>query len=64
MRSIGTTLPWQVLPHAFRMFLKSKLPQPKTPVIEAGSSFSSWALPDPLIPYDRIYGRRLARSPE
>ena len=61
LRSLRSTLPLQVLPSAARV-LRAAAPPALT--VRAGESFADWTLPNPLVPYDRIYERRFAgRTP-
>jgi cellulose synthase/poly-beta-1,6-N-acetylglucosamine synthase-like glycosyltransferase len=52
-----------VLPFVLRMFLKSlwRRARQSPRVIRPGVAFSRWQMPEAMIPYDRIYERRLKR---
>jgi glycosyltransferase involved in cell wall biosynthesis len=63
MRAARSSLAFQVLPYAIRLVTKRLLatPRPGQPVVRPGAPFSSWEMPPPLIPYDRIYQRTYER---
>jgi glycosyltransferase involved in cell wall biosynthesis len=59
VRALRSPFAFQVLPLLMRFFsrqFRSGSTHPR--VISAGTRFSSWDLPQPLIPYDRIYRKR------
>ena len=57
VRSLRSTLALEVLPAAARVL---RAAPPPALTVRAGESFADWTLPDPLVPYDRIYARRFA----
>ena len=59
VRALRSPFAFQVLPLIVRLFsrqFRSRSTRPS--VISAGARFSTWDLPQPLVPYDRIYQRR------
>jgi len=59
VRALRSPFAFQVLPLLMRLFSRqfgSRSTRPS--VISAGARFSTWDLPQPLVPYDRIYQRR------
>jgi hypothetical protein len=59
VRALRSPFAFQVLPLLMRLFSRqfgSRSTRPS--VISAGARFSTWDLPQPLVPYDRIYERR------
>jgi hypothetical protein len=69
-KSIGWASPvWrsnlalQILPSVVWLFLRTLLwrRRPSPRAIGPGVYFSDWKMPQPLIPYDRIYERRFKR---
>lgn len=59
LRSLGSTVTLQALPYFVRVMTAYGRVSSRTgQVIGPGSAFASWPLPQSLIPYDRIYGRR------
>jgi glycosyltransferase involved in cell wall biosynthesis len=63
LRGLRSTLAFQILPYVLRCIsnrlLQRSRPSPR--IIGPGVGFSSWEMPQPLIPYDRIYQRRFKR---
>jgi hypothetical protein len=57
LRSLRSTIALEVLPAAARVL---RAAPPPALTVRAGESFADWTLPDPLVPYDRIYARRFA----
>ena len=62
-RAWRSGLALQVLPSVIVLFLKTFLwrGRPSSRIIGPGVRFSSWEMPQSLIPYDRIYQRRFNR---
>jgi hypothetical protein len=62
--ALRSHLALQVLPSVMWLFLKTLLwrRRPSPRIIGPGVRFSSWEMPQPPIPYDRIYQRRFKRS--
>jgi glycosyltransferase involved in cell wall biosynthesis len=60
-RAWRSSLALQVLPSVGWMFVKKLLrgARPGSRVVGPGERFSSWEMPQPPIPYERIYQRRL-----
>jgi len=59
VRALRSPFAFQVLPLLMRLFSRqfgSRSVRPRA--ISAGVRFSTWDLPQPLIPYDRIYQTR------
>ena len=58
--SLRSRLAFQVLPSVGRMLLKNALGRgrPGGRVVRTGDRFSDWDMPQPPIPYERIYQRR------
>jgi glycosyltransferase involved in cell wall biosynthesis len=59
VRALRSPFAFQVLPLLMRLFsrqFRSRSTRPS--VISAGARFSTWDLPQPLVPYDRIYQKR------
>ena len=59
VRALRLPFAFQVLPLLMRLFSRqfgSRSVRPRA--ISAGVRFSTWDLPQPLIPYDRIYQKR------
>ena len=59
VRALRSPFAFQVLPLLMRLFSRqfgSRSVRPRA--ISAGVRFSTWDLPQPLIPYDRIYQKR------
>jgi glycosyltransferase involved in cell wall biosynthesis len=58
--ALRSSLAFQVLPSIGWMLLKKLLrrAQPRSRVVCPGERFSSWDLPQPPIPYERVYERR------
>lgn len=56
-RALGSTVSFRILPHVVRLFWALLFSPDRTtsPIITAGVPFGRWAIPKPLIPYDRIY---------
>ena len=57
LRAWRSTLAFRILPDIIRLFLRKLLRNNRPPrrVIGPGVSFSNWEMPQPLIPYDRVY---------
>jgi hypothetical protein len=53
----------QTLPYIIRLFSKTLVRSGRSnqKIVRPGVRFSSWDMPQPLIPYDRIYNRRFKR---
>jgi glycosyltransferase involved in cell wall biosynthesis len=59
VRALRSRFAFQVLPLLIRLFSRQFRRRSTRPrVISAGARFSTWDLPQPLIPYDRIYRKR------
>jgi hypothetical protein len=59
VRALRSPFAFQVLPLLMRLFARQLGSWPIGPrAISAGVRFSTWDLPQPLIPYDRIYQKR------
>jgi len=59
VRALRSPFAFQVLPLLMRLFSRQFGSRSTGPsVISAGARFSTWDLPQPLVPYDRIYERR------
>jgi len=59
LRALRSPFAFQVLPLVMRLFsTQFRGPSTAPRVISAGARFSTWDLPQPLIPYDRIYQTR------
>ena len=58
--ALRSNLAFQVLPSVVWMFMKSFLrpARPGSRVVCPGERFSTWEMPQPPIPYERIYQRR------
>jgi glycosyltransferase involved in cell wall biosynthesis len=58
--ALRSTLAFQVLPSVGWMLLKNSLrrARPRSRVVRPGEHFSTWDMPQPPIPYARIYQRR------
>jgi len=65
-RALRSSVTRQILPSVSWLLVKSLLrPRRANPrVVRPGVRFSSWEMPRPLIPYDRIYERRFNRLSE
>ena len=63
LRALRSTLAIEVLPYAVRLSLNTLIRRSpgNRGVIRPGVRFSKWAVPEPVIPYDRIYERRFKR---
>jgi hypothetical protein len=63
VRALRSGLPLQILPYMIRLVSKVLLGRGRLRrrIIRPGTRFGSWALPEPLIPYDVIYSRRVTR---
>lgn len=62
VRALRSSLALAVLPYVLRLlFRRRRQARPASRVIRPGVDFSTWTLPEPLIPYDRIYERRGTR---
>jgi glycosyltransferase involved in cell wall biosynthesis len=63
LRALRSSLAIQVLPYAVRLSVDTLLrrSRPNPGIIRPGVAFSQWPIPDPVIPYDRIYERRFKR---
>jgi len=60
LRALRSTVTLAALPYIARVVSMSVSPasRPTRSVINSGDHFSEWKLPQPLIPYDRLYRRR------
>jgi glycosyltransferase involved in cell wall biosynthesis len=61
-RALRSRLWVQILPSVASLFMKMLMGQKRdgSRIISPGVTFSGWEMPAPLIPYDRIYERRLS----
>jgi len=64
LRALRSSLAFQVLPHLIGFFARRlvRTGPPGARIIGPGVRFSNWEVPCPLVPYDRIYQKRLERS--
>jgi len=63
LRALRSSLAFQVLPYVLRSLPKRLRRTAHPRIIRPGVLFSSWEMPRPLIPYDRIYRRRFKQLP-
>jgi glycosyltransferase involved in cell wall biosynthesis len=63
LRALRSSLALEVLPFVFLLFLKTMLRRSRSSlgIIRPGVWFSTWKMPEPPIPYGRIYERRFKR---
>jgi glycosyltransferase involved in cell wall biosynthesis len=61
--ALRSSLVLQILPSVASLLVMTRLrrSRPSPRIIRPGVLFSSWEMPEPLIPYDRIYQRRFTR---
>jgi hypothetical protein len=62
--ALRSNLAFQVLPSVGWMFVKNLVSRgsPPSRVVSPGERFSSWEMPQPPIPYERIYQRRFEQT--
>lgn len=60
LRALPSGLALQVMPHIIRLLSNAVLRRgrPASDLVRSGVSFGQWEMPQPVIPYDRIYTRR------
>jgi glycosyltransferase involved in cell wall biosynthesis len=63
LRASRSSLALQILPDVIRLFSKALMRSGRSSrkMVRPGVHFSSWDMPQSLIPYDRIYNRRFAQ---
>jgi hypothetical protein len=63
LRAVPSSLVLQILPYVIRLLSSTlmKSPRSRQQIVRAGVTFSSWKMPQPLIPYDLIYDRHFKR---
>ncbi len=63
LRALPSSLALQTLPYIVRLFSKTLVQSGRAnqKIVGPGVRFSSWDMPQPLIPYDQIYKRRVKR---
>lgn len=65
LRALPSRVTLEILPHILRLLPQMIVRRTRVvhvDTVRPGTRFAEWTLPEPLIPYDRIYHRRFARA--